>query len=58
MANRPPYPSPDDDREGAVDAGPTAGTPRWVKVSALIVLAVLVLFVVALLAGGHNPGRH
>ena len=58
MANRSLYPYPDDDREGTVDASSTAGTPRWVKVSALIVLVMLVLFVILLLAGGHNPGRH
>jgi hypothetical protein len=39
---------------------PTGGTPRWVKVSGLIALAVLVAFVVVLLVGGgeHGPGRH
>jgi hypothetical protein len=44
----------------AVESGSTAGTPRWVKVSAVIALLVLVLFVVVLLAGGgqHGPGRH
>jgi hypothetical protein len=38
----------------------TAGTPRWVKVSAVIALLVVVLFVVVLLVGGgeHGPGRH
>ena len=38
----------------------TAGTPRWVKVFALIGVVVVVL-VVAMLAtgrGGHGPGRH
>jgi hypothetical protein len=37
---------------------PTAGTPRWVKVSAVIALIVVVVFVVLLIAGGHNPGSH
>jgi hypothetical protein len=45
MADRPPYP----------------GTPRWVKVSGIIVI-VLVLLVVVLLVTGvggeHGPGRH
>ena len=42
---------PDDD---------VSGTPRWVKVSAIIALALIVLVVVALLVGGgnHGPGRH
>ena len=41
MANRPPYP----------------GTPRWVKVFAIIAIAVVVLLVIMLLTG-HGPGRH
>jgi hypothetical protein len=33
--------------------------PRWVKVSLVITLLVLVVFVVALASGGsHGPGRH
>ena len=35
------------------------GTPRWVKVSGIVALLVVVLFVVLLIAGGsHNSGRH
>ena len=35
------------------------GVPRWVKVFALIALAVvLVLVVVMLLGGEHGPGMH
>lgn len=44
MADRPTYP----------------GTPRWVKISAIVVL-VLVLLVVAVMAvagGEHGPARH
>lgn len=55
----------DDERDAershvAAESGSTAGTPRWVKVSAVIALLVLVLFVVVLLVGGgeHGPGRH
>ena len=36
------------------------GTPRWVKISAIVALA-LVLLVVAVMAvagGEHGPGRH
>jgi preprotein translocase subunit SecG len=38
----------------------TAGTPRWVKVFALIALVLVVLVVVMLIVGrgGHGPGRH
>ena len=37
-----------------------AGMPRWVKISLLVALALVVLFVVVNLAGGgeHGPGRH
>ena len=41
MGNRPSYP----------------GTPRWVKVSGIIVI-VLVLLAVIMLLSGHGPGRH
>jgi hypothetical protein len=40
--------------------GADADTPRWVKVSGVIALAVLLLFIILMLAGGsrHGPGRH
>ena len=41
MGNRPSYP----------------GTPRWVKVSGIVVI-VLVLVVAIMLLTGHGPGRH
>ena len=41
MGNRPSYP----------------GTPRWVKVSGIVVI-VLVLLVAIMLLTGHDPGRH
>lgn len=35
------------------------GVPRWVKVFALVALAVLLVFVVVMLLGGeHGPGLH
>jgi hypothetical protein len=35
------------------------GAPRWVKVTALVVLALALLVVVALVvAGKHGPARH
>jgi hypothetical protein len=42
-----------------VRVGPP-GRPRWVKVSLLVALAIIVLFVVLQLVGGgdHGPGRH
>jgi hypothetical protein len=46
-------------RDGSADRGPTAGPPRWVKVSGIIALAVLLLLLIVLLTGGdHGPGRH
>jgi hypothetical protein len=47
------------EREDRADRGPTAGPPRWVKVSGIIALALVVLVLIVLLAGGnHGPGRH
>ncbi len=36
------------------------GTPRWVKVLAIVALAAIVVVVVVLAVGrgGHGPGRH
>lgn len=42
-------------------AGPAlTGTPRWVKVSGIVALAVLLLFAAMMVfgGGGHGPGRH
>ena len=35
-------------------------TPRWVKISALVVLIIAVLVVILMVVGGgeHGPGRH
>jgi hypothetical protein len=47
------------EREKSADRGPTAGPPRWVKISAIIALALALLVLIVLLAGGnHGPGRH
>jgi negative regulator of sigma E activity len=37
-----------------------AGTPRWVKVFAIVAVAAIVLVVVLLVVGkgGHGPSRH
>ena len=32
--------------------------PRWVKVAIIIGLAIVVLAVIAAIAGGHGPSRH
>ena len=41
-------------------AEPTEGMPRWVKISLLVPLAVVVLFLLVQIVGGgeHGPGRH
>jgi hypothetical protein len=55
MADPPHFPQ----RDASSDRGLAAGTPRWVKVSGIIALAVLLLLIVLLLVGGnHGPGRH
>jgi hypothetical protein len=48
------------DREGD-PVSPPSGMPRWVKVSGIIALALVLLFVVLHLTGlggDHGPGRH
>lgn len=44
MADKPPYP----------------GTPRWVKVSGIIAIVLVLLVVIMMFIGGanHGPGRH
>jgi hypothetical protein len=55
MADRPSSP----ERDGSAERGPTAGPPRWVKISGIIALVLVLLLLVVLLAGGnHGPGRH
>jgi hypothetical protein len=44
--------------EASISAA-NAGVPRWVKVSGLVALVVVLLVVVMLLIpGNHGPGRH
>ena len=52
MADEPSYPDSGDDTG--------AGTPRWVKVSAIVALALLLVVVILLLTGigNHGPSRH
>lgn len=63
MTDPPRHPDPSHnvgvvpDRESTTSARPE--TPRWVKVSWSITLAVVVLFVIALVTKGpHRPGSH
>jgi hypothetical protein len=37
----------------------TTGTPRWLRLFAIVALVLVVLVVVMLVVvGGHGPGRH
>ena len=58
MTDLPPEPAPPTERLDP--AGPPT-MPRWVKVSLIVVAALLLLFLVLKLtglAGQHGPGRH
>lgn len=51
-----------DEHAGAESARPsTTGPPRWVKVSGVVVIALVLIFVILQLTGiggNHGPGRH
>jgi hypothetical protein len=52
-------PNTSDDIGLGIDRESTDGTPRWVKLFGLIAgLLLVLLLVIALLTGGHGPGRH
>ena len=63
MTNWPPSTDTGEDIDASLDPEHqrTSGAPRWVKVFAIIALALAVLFVglkVTGLGGNHGPGRH
>jgi hypothetical protein len=60
MADPPTHHDSGQEADIGRDREPSARTPRWVKVFALIALVAVVLFVVVTLVGGgeHGPGRH
>lgn len=53
------YPETDEDTDDAssrgADRGSPPATPRWVIVLGIIAVALVVVFVVAMLLGGHRP---
>lgn len=50
---------PERERNRVAGEEPPPGVPRWVKVCGFIVVTVLLVLLVAMLAGGsHGPGRH
>jgi hypothetical protein len=57
MADLPPDPDIDDTVNGAGPPSPNR-TPRWVRLSWVILLAVALLVLILLLIGGHGPSRH
>ncbi len=52
------------DRDPTAESTPgerQAGMPRWVKISLIVALVLVAVFVIINLAGGggeHGPGRH
>lgn len=60
MAGLPPDPDPGGDTGERPGSASPPGTPRWLKVSGIVVAVVVVLLVVVALVGGgeHGPGRH
>ncbi|MBJ7450910.1 MAG: hypothetical protein JHC71_02365 [Blastococcus sp.] len=54
-------PNPGPDLHGDLDGATPPGMPRWVKVSAIAVGVLILVFLVLQLtgiAGNHGPGRH
>lgn len=65
MADPPPYPDSNgdtgDDTRVRPDRGSPPGIPLWMKVSGIIVIALVLVFVILKLTGlggDHGPGRH
>lgn len=65
MADPPLYPDTGNDTDVSPGRGSTTtpiypGTPRWVKVSGIVVLVLVLLIVIMMVVGGgrHGPGRH
>ena len=55
MADPPRYPDTEDDPGVGPDRESTTGTPRWVKVFGIIVIVLVLLFVILIFAGVHDP---
>ncbi len=54
-------PSPSPEYGGGSDRGSPPRAPRWVKVAAIVVGVLVLLFIVLQLlgvGGAHGPGRH
>ena len=60
MADQPHYPDTGDENGVGPDRG-YPSTPRWVKVSGIIVIVLVLLIVIMMftgVGGKHGPGRH
>jgi len=55
-----PIPEPSNDRQADRNSGPAPGLPRWLKVSGIVVAAVVAVALIVSLATGteHGPGLH
>ena len=55
-----PIPEPGSDRQADGNRGPAPGLPRWLKVSGIVVAAVVAVALIVSLATGteHGPGLH
>jgi hypothetical protein len=58
MADLPPYPGANDDAGPRPDRGSTTRTARWVYLSWIIGIVLVLLFVALHLTGTIGPGRH
>jgi hypothetical protein len=58
MADLPDSNGDTGDDPGVTGRGSTTGTPRWVKVFLIVIIAVVLSVVILLLIGGHGPSRH
>ncbi|MCX6024560.1 MAG: hypothetical protein NTZ05_23075 [Chloroflexi bacterium] len=65
MADPTRYPDANSETDGDIPMGPDRGspppTPRWVKVSGIVALVLILLVGIMLmtgLGGNHGPGRH
>lgn len=43
-------------KQSAINRAP--GLPRWVKISGIVIIALVILFAIMHLSGGHGPSSH
>ena len=57
MADPPLYPGSSGETGDEPDPGSTTGTPRWVKLFGIIIIVLVLMFVILMLVGGHDPSK-